>query len=126
MTTPTRKRRNDVIFIAILLAAAMLLGVGMYVLRSEGDSVTVTVDGHLYGTYPLSEDTTVDIRTAYGYNRLVIRDGQAKMEDADCPDGICAAHVAISRMGQSIVCLPHKVVVTVAAAVTADTPDMVV
>ena len=126
MTTPTRKRRNDVIFIAVLLAVAILLGVGMYFLRGEGDSVTVTVDGNLYGTYPLSVDTTVEIRTAYGYNRLVIQNGEANIVAADCPDGICADHVAISRMGQSIVCLPHKVVVTVATDNTSDAPDIVV
>jgi flotillin len=79
MTTPTRKRRNDVIFIAVLLAVAILLGVGMYFLRGERDSVTVTVDGNLYGTYPLSVDTTVEIRTAYGYNRLVIQNGEANI-----------------------------------------------
>ena len=126
MTTPTHKRRNDIIFIAVLLAVALLVGVGMYFLRGAGDSVTITVDGSLYGTYPLSVDTTVEIRTAYGYNRLVIQNGEAKIEAADCPDGICADHVAISRMGQSIVCLPHKVVVTVATANTADAPDIVV
>lgn len=126
MTTPTRKRRNDVIFIAVLLAVAILLGVGMYFLRGEGDSVTVTVDGNLYGTYRLSVDTTVEIRTAYGYNRLVIQDGEANIVAADCPDGICSDHVAISRMGQSIVCLPHKVVVTVATDNTSDAPDIVV
>lgn len=124
-TTNKQKRRNDVLFIAILVAVAVLLGAGMYFFRGGGDTVTVTVDGAVYGTYPLSVDTVVDIRTAGGYNRLVIRDGVAVMETADCPDGICAGHRPISRMGQSIVCLPHKVVVTVTTADT-DGPDIVV
>ena len=125
-TTNTRKRRNDVIFIAALLAAVMLLGAGMYFFRGDGDAVTVTVDGALYGTYPLTVDTAVDIPTDGGYNRLVVRDGAAFMDAADCPDGICAAHHPISRNGESIVCLPHKVVVTVITADSGDTPDIVV
>lgn len=125
-TTNTRKRRNDVIFIAALLAAVMLLGAGMYFFRGDGDTVTVTVDGALYGTYPLTVDTAVDIPTDGGYNRLVVRDGAAFMDAADCPDGICAAHHPISRNGESIVCLPHKVVVTVITADSGDTPDIVV
>lgn len=125
-TTTSRKRRNDVIFIAVLVTAVLLLGAGMYFLRGEGNTVTVTVDGAPYGTYPLSEDTVVEIATDYGYNRLVIRDGKAAMEAADCPDGICADHRPISRVGESIVCLPHKVVATVFSAASTDAPDIVV
>ena len=125
MADTKRKRRNDLIFIAVLMAMVMALGAGFYFLRGAGDTVTVTVDGNLYGTYPLSADTTVEITTDGGYNRLVVRDGQAVMETADCPDGICAAHRPISRMGESIVCLPHKVVVTVVTNNT-DAPDIVV
>ena len=125
MADTKRKRRNDLIFIAVLAVTAMVLGAGMYFLRGAGDTVTVTVDGAHYGTYPLAVDTVVEIATDGGYNRLVVKDGQAVMETADCPDGICAAHRPISRMGESIVCLPHKVVVTVVTA-DSDAPDIVV
>ena len=125
-TTDTRKRRNDLIFIAILVVTVAVLGAGMYFLRGGGDTVTVTVDGALYGTYPLAVDTVVEIATDGGYNRLVVQDGVAYMDTADCPDGICAAHRPISRMGESIVCLPHKVVVTVVTADSGDAPDIVV
>jgi len=123
--TTKRKYRNDLLFITILVVTVVILGAGMYFLRSGGDTVTVTVDGAAYGTYPLAVDTVVDIPTEEGHNRLVIRDCKAYMEYADCPDGICAAHRPISRQGESIVCLPHKVVVTV---VTTDdnAPDIVV
>lgn len=125
MTDQNRKRRNDLIFIAVLAAVVMLAGAGLYFLRGAGDCVTVTVDGVLCGTYPLAADTTVDIPVAAGQNRLVIQDGAAYMDYADCPDGICAAHRPISRMGESIVCLPHKVVVTVVTAAD-NGPDIVV
>ncbi len=125
-TTTTRKRRNDILFITILVVAVMLLGAGMYYFRGDGDTVTVTVDGALYGTYPLAADTAVDIVTDSGHNRLVVQDGVAFMDTADCPDGICAAHRPISRKGESIVCLPHKVVVTVVTADKDDGPDIVV
>ena len=124
--TTSRKRRNDVIFIAVLVTVLLIAGAGMYFLRGEGNTVTVTVDGAPYGTYPLTEDAVVEIATDYGYNRLVIRDGKAEMEAADCPDGICADHRPISRVGESIVCLPHKVVATVFSATSSDAPDIVV
>ena len=48
-----------------------------------------------------------------GTNRLVIEDGTARMEWADCPDQICVNHRPVSRNGESIICLPNEVVVSV-------------
>lgn len=116
MNQVNRKNRNDVLFIAVLLLIVVLAGAAFFFLRGEGDSVTVSVDGKHYGTYPLRTDLTLSIRTGEGgdqENLLVIRDGKALVESATCPDGICAAHKPISREGESIVCLPHRVVITV-------------
>ena len=116
MNQVNRKNRNDVLFIAVLLLIVVLAGAAFFFLRGEGDSVTVSVDGKHYGTYPLHTDLTLSIRTGEGgeqQNLLVIRDGKALVESATCPDGICAAHKPISREGESIVCLPHRVVITV-------------
>ena len=116
MNQVNRKNRNDVLFMAVLLLIVVLAGAAFFFLRGEGDSVTVSVDGKHYGTYPLHADLTLSIRTGEGgdqENLLVIRDGHAYVESATCPDGICAAHKPISREGESIVCLPHRVVITV-------------
>lgn len=111
-----RKLRNDTIFIGALLALLVLAGLAFFFLRGEGDRVVVTVNGEEIGVYPLSKDTEVDIRTGKDkeqLNRLIIKDGKAFVQTATCPDGICAARSPIFRDGESIVCLPHKVVVTV-------------
>ena len=122
-----RKFRNDIIFISVLLAVVVLMGVAFFLLRGEGDTVTVEVNGVRLGSYPLSEDRTVEIRTGIEdeeLNLLVIKDGKAFVETATCPDGICAAHRPISREGESIVCLPHKVVITISSA-KGNAPDIV-
>ena len=133
-TTPTAKYggrlfRNDIIFIAALLLIVSLCGICFYFLRGDGDKVVVTVDGKEFGTYSLAEDIRVEIRTGASdehLNVLVIKDGQAYVETATCPDGICAGHKPIKREGESIVCLPHKVVITVYATKEEDAPDIVV
>lgn len=132
-TAPTVKSdgrifKNDVIFIVILLLAVSLLGLGLWLFRTEGDTVTLTVDGELMGTYSLAQDRTVEIVTGEQndrYNVLIIRDGEAYVAEASCPDGICAAHRPISRRGESIVCLPHRVVITVRTSENTPTPDIV-
>lgn len=119
--------RNDVIFIVALLAVIAIAGACFYFLRGEGDTVTVSIDGKVVATYPLDEDLVKDIHTeGDGLNRLIIRDGKAWVEKASCPDGICAAHKPIHREGESIVCLPNKVVITVQTADTTNEPDIVI
>ena len=44
---------------------------------------------------------------------VVIGDGCATITDADCPDRLCVQRGRIDRSGQTVVCLPHGVVVTV-------------
>ena len=132
-TTPTAKNggrlfRNDVIFIAVLLLLVSALGLCFYLFREEGNTVVVTVDKKEFGRYSLSEDAVVEIRTGKNkeeLNLLIIKDGKAYVETATCPDGICAGHKPISREGESIVCLPHKVVITIYSTETNEEPDII-
>ena len=78
--------------------------------------MTVTVDGQIYGTYDLSVDRTVRIETPGGYNLLQIEDGRVWIAEADCPNHDCVEKGAISRTGQIILCLPHKLSVTLTNA----------
>lgn len=103
---------DAILIIAVLLAAALLL-LGLFVLPADGYAVQIAVDGRTVATFPLSADTTYVIEGVGGQNTLVIKDGAAAVTAADCPDGICVGHRAVSRVGQSILCLPHKVAVTV-------------
>ena len=126
-TEQKRLWRNDAIFIAALVVVIAVAGACLYFFRGEGDSVTVSIDGAVIATYPLSVDRTEEIRTPDGgLNRLIIKDGKAYVESASCPDGICAAHKPIHRDGESIVCLPNKVVITVKMVDTTDAPDIVI
>ena len=119
------KIRNDIILIISIAVIVPLLALCLYFFAEEGDNVKVTVDGLLFGEYSLDEDLTVDIITGEsgeGLNRLVIQDGKAYVESANCPDGICSSHKPISREGESIICLPHKVVISVQTKKGSDSP----
>ena len=124
MSRDKKKIRNDILLVAILLAVVSAAGLAFGLLRAEGDIVEVTVDGQPFGMYSLGQDARVPIVTERGANTLVIRDGQAWVEEASCPDGICASHRPIARDRESIVCLPNRVVVTVRVTST-DSPDMI-
>ena len=57
-------------------------------------------------------------------NHLIIKDCKADVTEADCPDQICVDQKAISKEGETIVCLPNKVVVEVKGADASDFDTM--
>ncbi|MBR5641370.1 MAG: NusG domain II-containing protein [Firmicutes bacterium] len=81
--------------------------------QKDGAFARVTVDGEVYGTYSLAEDRTVDVVTSYGHNVLCIEGGKVWVSEADCPNHDCVEKGAIAKTGQIILCLPHKLSVTV-------------
>ena len=120
-------RRNDILLIALLLVVSATLFVYLFVFRKSGNTVEVTVDGKLYGTYSLSENMSHDIVTGKdgeGLNRFVIEDGKVYMEYASCPDGICVSHRPIGYNGESIICLPNKTVVEIHSQ-NKNSPDII-
>ena len=121
-----RYLRNDVILIFAVLLVAVVIGLLLALTGKEGDTVTVTVNGAPYGSYSLYENRTVEIVTEAGTNRLVIKNGEAFVEAASCPDGICVAHRPIKSTRESIVCLPHGVVISILRAEDENAPDLVV
>ena len=104
----------DLILVGGLLIVAAVLFLFLSRWSTGGHAVEVQVDGKTVATLPLDTDTTYTIDGVDGgHNTLVIADGRASVIKATCPDGVCVRHRAIDRAGQSIICLPNKVVVRV-------------
>lgn len=113
-----RKLKGDLVIVGIilLLAATFFLINVIRDSQSSGEGeVLVIRDGSVTASYPLSEDITVTLwnEERTHYNLLMIRDGSAEISDANCPDKICVRSRAIERDGESIICLPHKLVLSI-------------
>ena len=106
-------RRADVFLIGGLLLAALLVRLALTLCVPRGAEAVVTVGGVEAVRLPLSKDTEYTLVTDFGTHMIVVRDGQVSVESAPCPDLICAHHAPVSRRGETIICLPCGVVVTV-------------
>ena len=117
------KRSYDLLLICgILLIAGVL-----YFLFRPGDTgawAVVTIDGEETARYSLSQDNTVTFG-GVDYNILQISDGTAAVIDANCGDHTCVNTGAISREGETIVCLPHHLTVQIEGGGTADVDAVV-
>ncbi|MEZ3464568.1 MAG: NusG domain II-containing protein [Lachnospiraceae bacterium] len=120
------QKKDFVLAAVIAIIAGISALMVMFAQSGAGTSVRVTVDGALYGEYSLSGEQSIFIDSASGYNRLVIENGSVYMAEADCPDKYCMDYKPVSRGGETIICLPHRLVVEVTGTRDAHQPDVVV
>lgn len=106
-------KKTDVILICLLLIIGVVILLVLNLKGKEAGKAIVRVEGNVIETLDLKVDTNLEIESKSGKNTLVIKDGQAWIADATCPDKLCEKMGKISRGGQSIVCLPNKVVVEI-------------
>ncbi len=105
--------RHDLVLAVLLLITGAALMILVRTGQERGALVTVTVDREIQGTYDLSRDREVRIEGEGFFNVLKIEEGKAEITAADCPDLICVKHRPVCRAGETIICLPHRVVVEI-------------
>lgn len=98
-----------VILLVIGLGSAWLAWGG----QTKGDHVQITVDGELYGSYPLEQDREITVQDGDHVNKIIIKEGQVQMDSASCNNQVCVDTGAISQTGETIVCLPNRVYLTI-------------
>ena len=108
-----KTHRNDLLLAAILLLLGGALALFLRFTRQAGGTVSVQIDGNVVMELPLGEDIDLVLGEGAHTNTLVIADGKARVAEASCPDQICVRQGAVQYAGESIVCLPHRLVVTV-------------
>lgn len=107
-------KKGDIALIvgALFLCVILFLGVNVFNKKS-GELVQIEVGGEIKAVLPLSENASFEVeQNGKITNTVQIQDGFAFVSYADCRDKICAEHKKISRVNESIICLPNKVVVT--------------
>lgn len=121
-----KRYKSDIILIFIVLLVGTVALIFQHLSMKTGGAVKVYIDGKEVKSFSLDEATEYKIVVASGservsddadefeeYNILVIKSGKAYISEADCHEQICVKHNAISKMGETIVCLPHSLVIEI-------------
>ena len=106
-------RPADIILAVILVIAGFVMSFALASGDSEAERVTATVNGELYGFYDLSEDQDITVEQNGHKNVFRIKGGSVHMIEADCHGHDCIRQGRISKSGQTIVCLPNKLVLEI-------------
>lgn len=104
-------KKGDIIISLALLLLSLLMsfGISNSKPKTSGKILRVEQNSKLYGEYPLDIDREVVFDDGVHYNKIVIKDGKAYMDEANCRDQICTHMKEISMNGETIICLPNRV-----------------
>ena len=115
MKTENAKQTPRLRYDLILIGALLVISIGVLLVttltRREGGYVEVEQSGRVIATYSLAIDGEYSLNG--GTNILVIEGGVAYLKDANCPDKTCVKTGKIHYVGQSIICLPNEISITV-------------
>ncbi len=100
-------KKGDFIAIGIVLIAAALIFLSIYLFSSPSVTVKITEDNEVVYEGEISTDKKITLKN----NTVVIENGEVFMEKSNCKNQICVKHKKIKRSGESIICLPNKVIV---------------
>ena len=98
----------DIIIFSVVVIA-LVISLLLIFLPQQGSFVEIYHSGTRIKSIPLSEDTSFSIDGV----TVKVQNGKAIISDSDCPDKLCIHSKSINRKGESIICLPNKVIVKI-------------
>ena len=109
------KYKKDIQLIAAILGVQLVFLLVFMFFFGSGEvlCVNVTYDGKIIRTYDYYGYVTDKIEVDGHYNSIEVFQGIVRVTESDCDNQICVEHQSISAKGESIICLPHKLVVQI-------------
>lgn len=102
-------KKGDIIVIACVFAAILLSCTFFFIPRGAGENVVIKKENEIVYILPISQDKVIELEG----NTVEIKNGCVRMKCADCENQLCVSQGEVSRVGETIVCLPNRVSVTV-------------
>ena len=114
-------KRGDVIVVLLLMLGSFLpLGIFSYVQATADHSnmqVVVQANGEIVHVFDLVDDgktETFHYDDDHGHSNSIVRTGMTvSMTEATCTDQVCVRMSDVALVGDTILCLPHKLLVEV-------------
>jgi len=110
-------KRGDIKIIVFILV--IVLGAYGYVflkgLSTNDKIVTISQDQELLYEFKIDDsyENMIKIDDDEDYNLICIQDGEVWIEEANCLNQVCVKHSKISKIGETIVCIPHKLIIEI-------------
>ena len=112
-------KKRDIIVILLILFLSLFMALFVKKLKSneDGSYLRIELNGKEYGRYPLNKDKTFKIKIDEDeYNVVEIKNKEVRMKEANCRDLLCTHMPSIKKVGETIVCLPHRLILEIVSS----------
>jgi len=103
----------------IIIIFALVLGAYGYVfykgMSTDDKILTITQDQEVLYEFKIDDSyrNVIKIENDAQYNNIYIQDGEVWIEEANCLNQVCVKHSHVSKIGEMIVCIPHKLILEI-------------
>lgn len=121
------KRGDIIIIVLIIVLATGLSWATSFSKNKEFNKIQIIQDGRILEEYAADKNFSkiVNITEGEFQNSIEIKNGEVKMIHANCPDKLCVKTNPISKNGEMIVCLPHRLYVKIISMEENEETDIV-
>lgn len=103
------KTKNTILIGGIIVIISLVAIVLLQLNQKDGKEVVVYINGEETARYELALNQSIQLEPHdLESNRLVIQNGECFIESSNCNNQICVETGKISKTGERIVCLPHR------------------
>ena len=112
-------KKMDIVIIAVLILISFTPHLIFFKTSQKGSKnnyAIIQVDGKIHKKIDLSKvkkSEKVNLNLPNGKNTLLIKNNSIQMKSANCNDALCVKQGNISKVGQTIICLPHKLIIEI-------------
>lgn len=119
---------GDIVLLLLLVVLSFLPVIIFSYNNASSDAVyntaEISVDGEVIHQIELIDDDGREVYVYtddHGHENTIVREGTVvTISEASCPDQLCVRQGDANRVGDTLVCLPHRLLVQV----TNDSPDV--
>lgn len=112
------KKGDLILILLILVIVIFVFTVRAFYKDSSVNYIEVRSDGKLVKKIRLTENLnlSLNIKSFEGSLTLEISDGKVYVEGSSCRDKLCEKTGKISNVGESIICLPNRISISIVGA----------
>lgn len=122
----TYLKKGDIfiIILALILSVSVFLFAFLY--KPNQKICVIKESNKIVKTIPLTDKTNEKIIIDKKYeNVIIIKNGEVYISHSTCPNQICVNTGKISKVSQSIVCLPNKILIEIVGSKNEQEVDLI-
>ena len=101
-----------VLYGVIILIFILLVEYGFFQ-RHSTKVVVIRSDGKIVKELPINKDAVFEVKSKEGHLFVEIKNGKVRVTNSTCKDKLCEKEGWISNVGESIICLPNRISISI-------------